>query len=100
MSVFRSTFAQVRLVNSPVNGNDNCAGNHLRALLDDSSTGPIIDSVCTSNDPAIFGNFKPSQTLSAFNAQAGNGTWTLTVQDLYPQDTGTLNDWSLQLTCH
>ena len=92
--------ATVRLVNSPVNGNDNCPGNNLRTLLDDSSSGAIVDSICTTNDPAIFGNFKPSLPLSAFNGHTGNGTWTLTVQDVFLQDTGTLNDWSLQLTCH
>jgi len=42
----------------------------------------------------------PSLPLSAFNGHTGNGTWTLTVQDVFLQDTGTLNDWSLQLTCH
>jgi subtilisin-like proprotein convertase family protein len=90
----------VRLLNSPVNGNDSCSGNNVRALLDDASTGPVIDSQCATTVPALYGSFKPSLALSGFNGQAGNGTWTLTVQDVYPQDTGTLNDWSLQLTCH
>ena len=60
----------------------------------------MVDTICSDNDPAIYGSFKPSQVLSSFIAHNGNGSRTLTVQDLYPQDTGTLNDWSLQLTCH
>jgi hypothetical protein len=92
----------ITLVNSPIAGNDNCPGDNLRALLDDAS--PIangnVDNQCGSGVPSIFGEFRPSQSLSAFNGATGNGTWTLTVNDVYPQDTGTLNDWSLQVTCH
>jgi subtilisin-like proprotein convertase family protein len=90
----------VRLVNSPIAGNDSCSGNNLRALLDDSSPNGGVDFQCGNGTPSIFGLFQPSQPLSAFNGATGNGTWKLTVNDVYPQDTGTLNDWSLQLTCH
>lgn len=90
----------IRLVNSPINGNDNCSGNNLRTLLDDASPNANVDGQCGASVPAIFGQFKPSQALSGFNGATGNGVWTLSVQDVFPQDAGTLNDWSLQLTCH
>jgi len=90
----------IRMVNSPVNGNDNCSGNNLRVRLDDASTNGNVDAQCSASDPAIFGLYKPSVALSGFNGGTGNGTWTLTVKDVFAQDTGTLNDWALQLTCH
>jgi subtilisin-like proprotein convertase family protein len=89
----------VTLVNSPVQGNDDCAGNNLGVLLDNLGSANVDDQ-CTASNPSIFGLFQPSQPLSAFNGGTGNGTWTLKVEDVFPADTGTLNDWSLQLTCH
>jgi len=90
----------IRMVNSPVNGQDNCGGNNFRVRLDDASTNGNVDAQCSANDPAVFGLYKPSLPLSGFNGATGNGTWTLTVQDVFAADTGTLNDWALQLTCH
>jgi extracellular elastinolytic metalloproteinase len=90
----------VRLVNSPIGGADSCSGNNLRVRLDDASTFGNIDSQCGSSDPAVFGLYRSSQLLAPFNGGTGNGTWTLTVKDVFAQDTGTLNDWALQLTCH
>ncbi len=90
----------ITLINSPVGGNDDCSGNNVRTLLDDASANGNVDQQCGAGDASIFGTFQPSSPLSGFNAGGGNGTWTLTVNDVYPGDTGTLNDWSLQLTCH
>lgn len=90
----------IRMLNSPVNGADNCSGNNVRALLDDASPNASVDAQCGTSVPAIFGQYKPSVALSGFNGGTGNGTWTLTVQDVFALDAGTLNDWSLQLTCH
>jgi subtilisin-like proprotein convertase family protein len=39
----------------------------------------------------------PQQSLSAFNSQSCNGTWTLTVQDKYSQDGGSLTGWGLRI---
>jgi subtilisin-like proprotein convertase family protein len=90
----------IRLLNSPISGNDNCRFDNVRALLDDASVNGNVDLQCRSVAPAIFGTYQPSLPLSGFNGAIGNGVWILTVQDVFPQDTGTLNDWSLQLTCH
>ncbi|MGB8635091.1 MAG: proprotein convertase P-domain-containing protein [Rhodanobacteraceae bacterium] len=90
----------ITLINSPIGGADNCGGSNVRTLLDDASSNGNVDQQCGSSDPSIYGTFQPSSPLSGFNTGAGNGTWTLTIEDVFPQDTGTLNDWSLQLTCH
>lgn len=89
-----------RLYANPVGGTGSCSRNNVLVLLDDYAINGNIDSQCGNGNPAIAGQFTPSTTLSAFNGDTGNGTWTLFVYDLGPGDTGTLNDWSLQLTCH
>lgn len=90
----------ITLLNSPIGGADNCSGNNVRTLLDDASANGNVDQQCGSGVPSIFGTFQPSVPVSGFNGTTGNGTWTLTVTDVFLADTGTLNDWSLQLTCH
>ena len=40
----------------------------------------------------------PIDSLSAFVGKPAAGTWHLTAQDFYSQDTGTINSWSLTLT--
>lgn len=62
------------------------------ATFDDAG----IPIVCGSN-PAISGTVAPVQSLSAFNGQTMNGTWTLRVLDSFNQDGGIINSWSLNL---
>lgn len=40
---------------------------------------------------------RPQSALAAFNGQNCNGTWTLTVQDHFSQDGGTLQAWGLRI---
>ncbi|MBP7273687.1 MAG: proprotein convertase P-domain-containing protein, partial [Saprospiraceae bacterium] len=89
----------------------------IRATL----TGPsgtsvqLVSGVCTSDDnmnisfdsqaaagaipcpPTGGGTYQPSASLNAFNGQSAVGTWTLTIQDLFDVDGGSLNSWSLQV---
>ncbi|HEX9981383.1 MAG TPA: zinc-dependent metalloprotease family protein [Flavobacterium sp.] len=44
---------------------------------------------------ALNGTFAPNQPLSAFNNKPSNGNWTLTANDNYNGDTGTINSWSM-----
>ena len=44
------------------------------------------------------GSFRPDQPLSAFDGKVAQGSWTLTVQDTFPQDSGTLFCWQFVLT--
>lgn len=57
------------------------------------------DDLDSSSD--VVGNFPrdytPVESLSAFEGEDPNGTWTLTVSDNAAEDTGTLNSWSINL---
>lgn len=44
------------------------------------------------------GTFRPQQLLSTFHGRSPNGTWSLRITDVGPQDTGTLNSWSVRIT--
>ena len=68
-----------------------CAGNNnFNVTLNDGS--PAF--TCVAN---MTGTFSPSSPLIAFNGGQANGTWTLSVEDFYNVDTGTLNSWSVQV---
>ena len=68
-----------------------CAGNNnFNVTLNDGS--PAF--TCVAN---MTGTFSPSSPLSAFNGGQANGTWTLSVEDFYDVDTGTLNSWFVQV---
>ncbi|MCB9276379.1 MAG: T9SS type A sorting domain-containing protein [Lewinellaceae bacterium] len=43
------------------------------------------------------GTYQPSQSLTAYNGKAMNGTWTLRVSDGYNFDGGQLQAWSLRV---
>ena len=45
--------------------------------------------------PVNNGTYKPFSPLSAFDGENPNGTWTLTVIDVY-EDGGSLNAWSIE----
>lgn len=66
--------------------------NDINATFDDSGS-----AVVCGNFPGISGTVLPASPLSAFNGQAMNGNWTLTIVDLYSGDSGSLNSWSLNL---
>ncbi|VTS06475.1 S8 family serine peptidase [Tuwongella immobilis] len=41
------------------------------------------------------GSFRPESALAAFNGEDPNGTWTLSIDDLFTSDTGSLVNWQL-----
>lgn len=63
------------------------------ATFDDSG----IAVVCSSSPPALSGILLPQQSLSGFNGQNSQGIWTLQVQDLFNQDGGAINSWSITI---
>ena len=74
-----------------------CNGNNILATLDDEAS-TSVESQCSGSVPTINGTFTPNQSLSTFDGENGNGTWTLTVSDAYVSaDSGTLNGWSLEV---
>lgn len=62
------------------------------ATFDDSGN-PIVCGI----NPAISGTIIPLQSLSVFNGQQMNGTWTLRVLDSAQGDGGAITSWSLNI---
>ena len=67
--------------------------NLTNTILDDEATTTIAAAVAPRT-----GSFRPSEPLSAFDNALGNGTWTLQIEDLAADDTGSLLDWDLVLS--
>ncbi len=47
--------------------------------------------------PVGGGTYQPQDALAAFNGENPQGTWTLTVEDVYFWDGGSLNSWGLEI---
>jgi subtilisin-like proprotein convertase family protein len=47
--------------------------------------------------PVGGGTYRPANLLSAFNGENAQGTWTLTIDDVFNQDGGTLTSWGLEI---
>lgn len=69
----------------------NC-GNNDNFDITFSDTGGVI--VCAS--PTI-GTYLPAEPLSVFNGLDPAGNWEILIADFFAQDTGTLNDWTLNI---
>jgi subtilisin-like proprotein convertase family protein len=68
--------------------------NNFNLSLDDEAAGAPGGWPCP---PVGGGTYVPSNPLSGFDGQAASGTWTLRITDSGRQDTGTLQDWGLNL---
>ncbi len=81
--------ARVVLLNRVGSGGDNFRG----TAFDDEAVLPI------SGGSAPFrGDFRPNESLSAFDNEPSNGDWLLEIADIAGADIGTLNSWSLTFT--
>jgi subtilisin-like proprotein convertase family protein len=85
----------VTLMNQPGGFNNN-GRNFCNTVLDDSASD-LIQTITPVGSP-YTGLFKPASPLAAFNGQNGNGTWTLTVTDVFPLDGGNVRAFSLTFT--
>jgi uncharacterized protein YvpB len=92
-------------IGSPPNSTEKgCRLNNIKAILDDDVSLPVEDE-CSSYpaavgvyeyiEAAVAGSYQPDQAFSAFDNGHLNGTWTLTVSDLSPFDTGKVNQWCM-----
>ncbi|MFP9112348.1 reprolysin-like metallopeptidase [Flavobacterium sp. RHBU_3] len=72
--------------------NQQCTSNQdIDVTFSDSGSDVTCDTPTT-------GTYKPQSVLSAFNnATSLNGNWRLRVRDTYSGDTGTINNWSLEI---
>jgi subtilisin-like proprotein convertase family protein/V8-like Glu-specific endopeptidase len=43
------------------------------------------------------GTYAPAEPLAAFNGENAQGTWKLTIQDVFGEDGGSLNSWGLDI---
>ena len=73
-----------------LNRNCNQVSTGFNVVFNDAS--PAI--ACAAN---LTGTFAPAQALSALNNKPSNGTWTLTANDNWNGDTGTINNWSIEI---
>lgn len=86
----------VQLLNRPINGGGNCAGDNFDVIFDDQAS-TSAQSSCSNRTPAYPDGalLIPAQALSAFNGQGLAGNWVLTAADLASVDTGTVDEWCL-----
>ena len=72
--------------------------NNMNATFDDD-LGITITCAATSGNTnnSISGIVLPDNSLSAFNGEDSTGSWTLTVNDAYDGDGGSILSWSLDL---
>lgn len=88
----------VNLMNIPGGGTLGSSGNNFCQTVLDDTAGASIQSIAAAGAP-YTGSFAPASPLSAFSGQNANGTWNLTLQDLYPTaDNGSLRAFSLIIT--
>jgi subtilisin-like proprotein convertase family protein len=75
----------------------NSDGNNIcQAVFDDSADISIDDA--TFDDAPFTGTWRPTQPLSTFIGENGDGTWQFNVADTFPEDTGSLRAVSLHLS--
>jgi subtilisin-like proprotein convertase family protein len=70
-----------------------CREDDMEVTFDDSSSFDL-ETHC-EDSPWYSGSAQPVEPLASFNGESTVGTWTLTVSDGAPDDTGTLEDWAL-----
>jgi subtilisin-like proprotein convertase family protein len=80
---------QVTLINRICNGEDNILIN-----LDDEAINTYNDIPCP---PINNDTYQPENLLALFDGEDLNGTWTLTIEDVFNQDGGALNGWNLEI---
>lgn len=90
VTLISPTGTQVQLMNRECNPNQGIP--NAIATFDDNG----IVLVCGTN-PGVSGVILPEQPLSALNGQNSQGVWTLRVQDVFNQDGGAINSWSIDI---
>ena len=80
-----------------INEIDGGGNNLCQTLLDDDAGAGSIQGVVTGQAP-FTGTFAPNAPLSAFDGESPNGTWTLSVQDFFSADIGSIRDFTVIIT--
>jgi subtilisin-like proprotein convertase family protein len=74
-----------------------CSGDNVSANFSDAAGGPA-ENVCPATDPVLNGSFTAVTALSAFDGNEASGNWTLFISDNAGGDTGTLDEWCVNLS--
>ena len=72
--------------------NGGSSNNYSVTTFDDDASTAI-----TSGSAPFNGAYSPEDPLATLNGESPLGVWTLSVADLYNQDGGTLNSWSIEI---
>ena len=73
-----------------VQANDSDGENYTETIFDDEA-----ELILISRAAPYTGRFKSAEVLSLFNSKSSVGNWTLKLVDTYPEDEGTLLNWSI-----
>lgn len=92
VTLISPTGTQIQLMSQECTSSDNFQ--NVSATFDDSGIAVVCATV---PNPALSGTLLPQQPLTGFNGQNSQGVWTLRVQDLFNQDGGSINSWSLNI---
>ncbi len=79
---------EVVLSNRNGDGNDN----YTSTVFDSDATDPI-----SGGAPPFTGTFTPDEDLAIYNGTLSGGDWTLNVSDNAGFDTGTIDNWSIEI---
>lgn len=74
-------------------GNGGSGQNYTNTNFDDNASTSI-----TSGSAPFTGTFKPEGSLSDLNGKSSSGNWSLKVCDDASYDTGTITDWTLEIS--
>jgi subtilisin-like proprotein convertase family protein len=71
-----------------------CTGQNVMLTMDDESanTNNTLQNTCEASTPAVAGNFKPFNPLSAFDGKPLEGDWKVTIYDLAPGVSGVVKN--------
>ncbi|UMB59655.1 M12 family metallo-peptidase [Lutibacter sp. A80] len=90
LSLYLISPTGTKVLLSANNGNEGL--NYTNTNFDDSAEVSI-----TSGTPPFTGTFKPQGNLAAFNEEESYGDWILQAIDAGPEDTGSINSWSIEI---
>ncbi len=71
----------------------NSGDNFINTIFDDAAALSI-----TTGSAPFNGSFSPENLLTSFNGLDAFGLWTLSVTDSATDDTGSINDWRIDIT--
>ncbi len=77
-----------------------CSNENMEVTLYDlaPNSAEDLENTCEASNPTIEGEYQPLEPFSTFNGLTSGGTWTLDINDLYPdEDDGNLLAWSIEI---